>query len=289
MPSAKDVADTAANFGYSVAFFNSDPELKKLLGSAVSGNWTPAQFVAKLQATKWFRTHGEAARQVVALKTSDPATYNQRLASARQQIAQVAWNMGAPIPSAAMAQLSEHALTLGWTEDQIRSAVSGYLRPDRSGLYSGNAAQAQMQIKELATDYGYNLSTAQSGNWVKGMVTGQTTIEQVKQQIMADAVSRFPALKDRLVGGETLEQIAAPYKDSYSKILEVNPETIALRDPLLQRALSTKDQKGKPSVATVWQFEEDLRKDPRWLQTNNARDQLVGQTHKLLTDLGLAV
>ena len=289
MPNAQDVADTAASFGYSVAFFNSDPELKALLNKAVSGNWTPQQFVAKLQATKWFKTHGEAARQTIALRTSDPATYKQRLTAASTQVGQVATRLGAVLPYGVNTQISKMALELGWSEDQIRNALSKYVTANKDGLYSGNAAQAQLQIRELASDYGYSLSTAQSGNWVKGMVMGSVTIEQVKQQIMQDAMSRFPALKDRLAAGETLEQIAAPYKDSYSKILEVNPETIALRDPLLQRALSTKDKKGKPAVATVWQFEEDLRKDPRWLQTNNARDQLVGNTRKVLSDMGLVV
>lgn len=292
---ADNPADVAANYGYSMAFFNSDPELKRLLHDAVygngkePGNWTPAKFVAKLQATRWFKKNGEAARQTYALKTSDPATYNQRLASARQQIAQVAWGMGAPVPGAAMAKLSEHALALGWTDDQIKAAVAPYIRADANGLYRSGAAAAQMQIRDVASDYGYSLSTAQSGSWIKAMAQGQMTIEQVKQNIMADAISRFPALKDRINTGETLEQIAAPYKDSYSKILETNPETINLRDPLIQKALSTKDAKGRPTTQTIWQFEEGLKKDPRWLKTNNARDELVGNTRKVLQDFGLAV
>lgn len=282
-----NAADTAANFGYSVAFFNSDPELKNLLNQAVKGNWTPQQFVAKLQNTKWFKKNGEAARQTIALRTSDPATYKQRLNSARQQIAQVAWSMGAPVPGAAMAQLAEHALTLGWTEDQIRNAVSGYLKPDKSGLYSGGAGAAQMQIREVASDYGYSLSPAQSGKWVKGMVSGTVTIEQVKQQIMAYAASKYPGLADRINAGETLEQIAAPYKDSYSKILEVPSTAVNLRDPAIQKALQAKDAKGKPTTQSVWEFEQTLRNDPRWLKTNNAQDQIMQTGHQILQQFGL--
>lgn len=284
MPNA---ADTAANFGYSMAFFNSDPELKKLLNSAVSGNWTPQQFVAKLQNTKWFKKNGEAARQLYALKTADPATYNQRISSARAQIANLAHQMGAPVPGAAMAMLSEHALSFGWTDDQIKQALTGYIKGDRSGLYSSGAGAAQMQIRQVASDYGYSLSPAQSGNWIKGMVSGSVSIEQVKQQMMAYVASKYPGLADRINAGETLEQIAAPYKDSYSKVLEVPSTAVNLRDPAIQKALQAKDAKGKPTTQSVWQFEEDLRKDPRWLQTNNARDQLVGNTRKVLQDFGL--
>ena len=282
-----NAADTAANFGYSVAFFNSDPELKSLLNTAVKGNWTPAQFVAKLQATRWFKKNGEAARQMYALRTSDPATYNQRLASAHAQVLAAARQMGAPAPGGVLNTLSAHALSLGWTDEQIKAALQPYVKASTNGVYAGTAAQSQMQIRQLASDYGYTVSNSQMGGWIKGMTRGDVTIEHVKQQIMANTMSRYPALKDRLASGETLDQIAAPYKDSYSKTLEVNPETISLNDPLIQKALATKDSKGKPSTQTVWQFEDALRSDPRWLQTNNARDQLVGNTRKVLSDMGL--
>lgn len=282
-------ADTAANFGYSMAFFQSDPELKSLLDQAVKGNWVPQQFVAKLQNTRWFKRNGEAARQMYALRTSDPATFNQRVGTAREHIASIAHEMGSPVPGAAMATLSEQALAFGWNDDQIKRAVAGYLKADSNGIYRSGAATAQMQIRQIASDYGYSLSTAQSGAWVKGMVTGTVTPEQVKQQIMAISASKYPGLADRINAGETLEQIAAPYKDSYSKILEVPSTTVNLRDPMIQKALQARGKDGKPTTQTVWQFEDDLRKDPRWLKTDNAREQLVGNTRKVLSDFGLVV
>ena len=282
-------ADTAANFGYSMAFFQSDPELKALLNSAVKGNWTPQQFVAKLQNTRWFKTKGEAARQMYALKTSDPATFNQRVASARQQIASVANQMVAAVPGGVMAKLSEQALALGWNDDQIHMAVRGYIKPTADGTYRSNAGAYQEQIKEMAADYGFNVSDSTMGSWVRGMVLGQTSIEQLKQRVISNTISKYPGLAERLQSGETLEQIASPYKDSYSKILEVPSTAINLSDPAIQQALSARTKDGKPTTKTVWQFESDLKSDPRWLKTNNARDQLVGNTRKVLQDFGLMV
>ena len=142
-----NAADTAANFGYSVAFFNSSPELKNLLNQAVKGNWTPQQFVAKLQNTKWFKKNGEAARQVIALKTSDPATYKQRLTTASTQVGRIAASMGAALPYGTNTRISENALMFGWSEDQIRAALTHYIKADKSGLYAGGAGAAQMQIR----------------------------------------------------------------------------------------------------------------------------------------------
>lgn len=282
-------SETAANYGYSVAFFNSDPELKSLLNKAVSGNWTPAQFVAKLQATKWFRTHGEAARQLYALKTSDPATWNQRVRTARDQVLTLARQLGAGLSSANIKQIAEQALGLGWSDDQIKNALNKFITVQKDGTFRGNAATVQQQILQLSQDYGYDPQTKTMGEWVRGIMSGAMSVDQVKNALINHAASKYPPLKDRLLAGETLDQIAAPYKDSYSKILEVNPQTISIDDPMLQKALSTKDAKGRPTTQTIWQFESDLKKDRRWLSTNNARDQLVGNTHKLLQDFGLTV
>jgi hypothetical protein len=37
----------------------------------------------------------------------------------------------------------------------------------------------------------------------------------------------------------------------------------------------------------LWQFEQDLRKDPRWNFTKNAQDSLMNTTRKVLQDFGL--
>lgn len=285
-----NATDIAAQYGYSVSFFNSDPELKKLLNSAVSGNWTPAQFVAKLQATAWFKKNGEAARQVIALKSSDPATYSQRLNTAKTQVQQQAWSMGANVSQAQLSQLSANALMFGWSDAQIKTALGPYIKAGKGGVFLGGGAEIQRQVRDTIAAYGYGeTEVAKIENWVRAIATGSATLDSLKENLIRLASSKYPALKDRLAAGETMEDIAAPYRDSYSKILEIPAGQVSLKDAAIQRALAAKDSKGKPTTKTVWQFEEDLRRDPRWLKTNNARDQLVGNTRKVLADFGLVV
>lgn len=282
-------ADTAANLGYSMAFFNSDKELKDLLNQAVKGNWTPAKFVAKLQSTKWFKKNGEAARQMYALKTSDPATYKQRYDSAVRQVTEIAYRVGGSLEGGIANKLAETALTLGWTDDQIKRAMEQYIKPGKDGLFKGGAGGVQMQLRELVSAYGYSPTELQMGNWTRNIVQGRTNIEQVRQILMNQASSKFPALRERLQTGETLEDIVAPYKDSYSRVLEQNPKNISVRDPMIEKALGAKGKDGKPSAMSIWEFESELKKDKRWLSTNNAREQLVGNTRKVLQDFGLVV
>jgi hypothetical protein len=37
----------------------------------------------------------------------------------------------------------------------------------------------------------------------------------------------------------------------------------------------------------LWQFENELRSDPRWKKTQNAQDSLMQVGHQVLADFGL--
>jgi hypothetical protein len=72
-----------------------------------------------------------------------------------------------------------------------------------------------------------------------------------------------------------------------SNILEIDPNTIGLNDVYVNQALTGLNAEGKPSTKPLWQFEQDLRKDPRWNFTKNAQDSLMNTTRKVLQDFGL--
>jgi hypothetical protein len=37
----------------------------------------------------------------------------------------------------------------------------------------------------------------------------------------------------------------------------------------------------------LWQFEQELRQDPRWTYTNNAQEDLMGTARQILKNFGL--
>lgn len=283
-------AETAASFGYSLAFFNSNPELKSLLKQATDGGWSPARFVATLQNTKWFRSSSEAQRKYTALKNSDPATYKAQLGEGTSRILNLAGSMGASLDWKAAQKISDDALRLGWGEDTIKRLLVTKLGIDKNtGRYTaGAAASYQSQFRALAEDYGVDFSDQIMQHYVRAAVGGGQDAQSFKNMVQQTAASKYVALKDRIMAGETVRQIADPYIQSYGKILEVNSENINLDDPLVQRALQAKDAKGKPATQTVYDFEQTLRKDPRWRQTNNARDLMSSTANAVLSSFGLA-
>jgi hypothetical protein len=105
--------------------------------------------------------------------------------------------------------------------------------------------------------------------------------------IRKQARALAPSFANELDSGMDLVDIAAPYIQSKAKLLQLNPADIDLFDHDVRGALSAKDQAGvKPTSKSLWQFEQDMRNDPRYLKTDAARDQAYGVAHKVLSDFG---
>lgn len=281
-------AETAASFGWSIAFFNSIPELKTLIANATKEGWSPARFTAALQGTKWFRTTTESQRKYATLRSTDPASFRQQIDEGYNHVQVLAAQMGARITPNWARQIADTALRLGWSEDHLRRYMMTQTVVDGNGNYKGGqAATLQSQFRSLAEQYGVNVSEGLIQQWVRSGITGGETPESVKAKVQTIAASKYPALADRIKAGETVDQIADPYKQSYAKLLEVNPQNLNLDDPLIQRALQAKDGKGKPTTQTVYDFENTLRNDPRWAKTDNARDQMSATANSILQSFGV--
>ena len=280
--------EMAANFGWSLAVLNSDPELKQLFHDAVTHTYSQALFVAKLQNTKWYQKHGEAWRQNEVLRKADPATYNQRLASSTGHIVQQARAYGVTLTAAQAAQMAGDYMGFGWNEDQLRQHLASYASyTSTTSPLSGEAGAKLLEYKRIAADYGIDPSIGQLNSMVRGTVAGTMDSAWVTEWAKNHAKSAFPALAKRIDAGETVASIADPFKQAYAKVLEVNPDAVNLDDRLIKQALQGKDDKGQPAVQSLWQFEDTLRNDSRWSRTQNARDNAAATAHGVLQSFGL--
>lgn len=283
-------SETAAQYGYTLAFFNTNSELKALLDRATKNGYSTARFVAELQNTNWFRTTSEPYRKAQALQYGDPATFNQQIAAGSARVLNMAGQMGAILDSKQASEIASSALKLGWNEDQLKRFLLGKLTYDeKNGSYAyGAAAAYQSQFRQTLADYGVKISDSTMRDYVRNAVMGQGDATSFKNYAQHLAASKYVALKDRIMSGETVRQIADPYIQSYGKLLEMDSENLSIDDPLIQRALQAKDKNGKPTTQTLYDFEDTLRKDPRWAKTNNARDAMSTTASAILKQFGLA-
>jgi hypothetical protein len=71
-----------------------------------------------------------------------------------------------------------------------------------------------------------------------------------------------------------------------SNILELPYSAVDLFDPKIRSALSFTLPDGKVGTKSIYDFEKELRQDPRWQYTNNAKEAVSNSVTKVLKDFG---
>ena len=150
----------------------------------------------------------------------------------------------------------------------------------------GVLGKAQDQLRNAARQYGIDMGT----NWYseKAALVGKgQSVEDFLDDIRQSAASRYVGVADRINKGETFDSITSPYKRAMSNILEIDENSIDYSDPTIQQAVNMQNEQGQFMTKPIWQFEKDLRKDPRWQKTSNARASYDNIMLKVLKDFGL--
>lgn len=166
------------------------------------------------------------------------------------------------------------------------SWARGYLSARFKGETDSLATRSRQDLLNTAKSYGVNMGDAwyqRAGNQI---MKGQDP-ERYLDDIRKAAASRYSAFADRILAGATVEEIASPYLQSYASTLELNPYDLDVMDPTIQQALLNTDDAGQNRPINLFEFERNLKKDPRWQQTRNAQQQYSGLATRILQDFGL--
>lgn len=265
------------DYGLSYALFKAFPELNDLLKKAIANNWTPTKFQVELRQTKWFAKHSDVWREVTALQYSDPATYEDRFQESLAAVSNLAGSVGANLSEKALQRLAKRALLFGFDEAQMRDQLAQYVKPSGAGYYTGDLSSIEDQLRSTAIQNGVTLNDAQLQGWMQNIVRGNASQDQFITAIRRMAADAFPLYGEQVRGGIDLMDVASPFIQSMSELLELNPADVKLTDPTIRRALSgSTDASGKTVPLNISQFEDSLRQDPRWMYTKNAKKTAEG-------------
>lgn len=292
MPDGIDRSTMAANYGFALAFMNSNPELKKLFNQAVHGTWTPDKFIAHLRNTKWFKHHSANVRNAILQETSDPATYKANVDQMHATVKDAWGSMfgagyGAPKQ---LHQWAETAFRMGWSEAELidhMTAGINYQKLLKRDSLGGKAAETVGQLDALIQNFGVDLGSNWKAAQLKKLMEGGDTITGVQERVRDLAMREYKAFADRIAGGETVSEIADPYIQKMAGLLEMNPNDISVKTARIQNALKQTSNEGKPAAMDLHTFEDYVRQDKRWQYTNNAKEQVSGVTEGLLRNFGL--
>ena len=240
------------------------------------------KMVARLMA-------GEKGVVATPIDLSAKTAAQEKYAQAKVKITQLANQMGMIMTSSSKKRVQTAVYNMvakGWDEGQIRNYLGQYVYFTGENL-QGEGGEAIMEMREYAYAMGIKLNDGWYTARARDIVRGMATMQDMKSQILNKAKASFPQWTKQLEGGQTVADIASPYLQSMSEILELPPGSVNLFDTTVKKALNytnpgTLAKEAKP----LWQFENELRADPRWRKTKNAQDSLFQVGHQVLADFG---
>lgn len=276
-----------SQYGFVASLAAAVPELDALLTRASEEGWDPGTFELRLQDTAWWKTQWPTVKQALTLKTTDPAQWSQKLSQTLDVVQRMAIEAGVMHAGVNWAPVAEQALTLGWSEAQIKARIGQFWLAGASpDIASGTAAQYEMKLKQMNQQYGTGINQA-GINWqISQLISGANTLATYENFYKRRAKEMYPGLWQELDAGLTVAEVAAPYRTAMAQILEIPETEITLDDPHLKRALQFRDDKGQASVKPLWQYQQDLKNDVRWTYTQNARDTAYDMATQIGQDFG---
>lgn len=280
-----------SEFGLPYQLINAVPELKRLAERMVREEWSAERVKSAIQGTTWWRSNTEQQRQYLIKSVMDPQTVRQDVENAKYKVKALLSGMGyTNVDDSYLDRMAHNMLYQGWDESRIRYDVGvettngGF----RGMMESGEAGDFANKMRTLAYQNGLQLDDEWYTNYYSGILRGTATLEQAARDIRNQAAAKFSGFSEQILAGQNVMDIASPYMQSMGNILEVNSQGLNLFDPTIVEALNYRDDKGGVGSKPLWRFEVDLRKDPRWLATNNAREGMMSVAHKVAQDMGVA-
>jgi len=271
------------------ALVTSVPELNGIFQQAVSGQWSTDKFISAVQNSHWWATHSTSARNALATMKSDPATWNQQVTQLQATLTNLAAQLGA-IPTAQQVNaLAVDALTNGYDGNQavLRQKFAQYVNPVSGLHFGGEAGSDETQLRQQMMQLGVFLPENQLDANIKKMIAGQTDANAVEGQLRTQAAATYPAYAKQINSGMNVSDIADPYIQQASQLLEKGPGEVNIMNPMIKQALQN-TVNGKPAPLSLTDFEVRMRQQPDWLHTSNAQDSVMSTAHKVLQDMGFA-
>lgn len=299
---ATELATTAMSFGTfgaqwdaivnQVMGFNNparnDPEVMRVIAElAGRPDMSDAELQNRLQATKWFQQ-----------RTSDELEYNslaeaekqkRRDEAASRMIATVMQyageNVDAKDPRIAnyLEQVASGKMGFGaFTEIVKGSAKENPESPWSRQVRDEGEAQRQrpidientaQRIREQAERWGLQWSPQTIQQWARDMVEKKLSDEDLNQTFRDQAAVLYPWKSPEM---ETATA-AAPWLETYRRVMEAPG---SLFEPDIQKALT--------AGQGVWEFEQELKKTPKWLATNNGQQSVEGAVAQMSRMMGFS-
>lgn len=203
----------------------------------------------------------------------------------RQYIVDRALQLGVELTDADIDDVLNTAFSLDLSPNapEIDKLIRGKFNYTPGKAFGGQAGQTIIDLRQTAAANGIDLDAQFGGqldSWIERVMQGES-VDTFKNLIRRTAKIGLPENVGKLLDeGVDLDTVYSPYKNLMAKVLEINPETIRLDDPVLRSAITSQGE------MSLYDYQKALRKDARWQYTQNAREEVSNSVLGVLRDFG---
>jgi hypothetical protein len=284
--------EIAALFGQAYVIMEEDPALKAWFidfarrYNESQGKISFERFDLELKQQDWWKNNSATFIADRRRELENPTDYRQGLQSDIAALRAQATQLGAVgLDDAILEDLVKQQRRLGLNNQQLLQRLNDFISPVGQD-FRGQAGEVQTDLVQWARSNGLRLRDADVQDYVRRVTTGSITLDDVKDDLRRTYLAgMYPAWSDKINQGLDPSSLFAPYRNAAADLLEMSD--IDLDDPIMKRAAQYVGADGKPAQLPLYQFEEEVRKDPRWQYTDNAYQSYARVGTDLLRMFGL--
>jgi len=280
-PNSEQYQNALDEYGAVAVFAQNNPEVNKILQDAITHQWDAARFERALWGTNWYKGLSDSQQALQVKQATDPGEYNKELQQAADKVTTLAGQAGITVDAKAIGQ---QALWNGWDDATLARYIAqhGAVAKDSNGAATGDMGNYENQIRNTYSAYGLKMSDKWFEDAARQVAAGTNTTGGFANQAIAQASKLFPQYAQDFVEGRTLSDIAQPLMQQMGTTLEIDPSSITLDDPTIQKALAGDGKNPTPLYA----FNQMLKQDSRWQYTDNAKNSVYDTLAQVGKDWG---
>lgn len=276
-------------YGYTSEQLKVDPSLFSLFERAFKGQWDKARFQSELEQSEWYMQNAAPVREYMLLEAKGGADFDQKRADSVEAVRQRAMKMGVNLSHSVLADLAERSMMFGWgqkgREYQLDQEISK--AQSETGNYGGDIQMNVDNLKALAAANNVKLDDAWYMSKARSIAGGLSLADDAEREVRRFAAEKSPGFAVEIMNGENLDALATPWRRVMADEWDLAPESIDLGDPMLQSAIGGFGEDGKPAKMNLGAFQQKLRKDPRWLETDSGQNKTVSAYSEVMKMFGV--
>ena len=319
--------DFMDKYAVQAAFLASVPEFAQkggLLDQAIAGNWSASKWKQAYQSSQWFQTNGATYATEEQDRLTSPGTYAANYNNLLDQMALTAKAEGIDISGFGGHITADQAKAMDPNSNPVAKLLQNYYTsavPSNvlttylakngqiamaNGSAQGTLATTATSLRNYASQMGVAsqfLSPTWSnaaGQQVAGSdyftsaalaaEQGLTTADSVQANMRNVAANIYKPFAQQIKDGYSVSDLASPYTSAVANLLEVSPTSVDLGATTGYGSLVTKALQGDgTNPMNLDAFTTQVKQQPQWLNTQNARDSLMGTASTMLRNFGLVV